>query len=137
MLETFAQEVERLLEDFAKGANEAVDALFEWSDEMVDQLVEQLDEAIAPELTEFERQMGTWIEPFVQVVVGFENTVADSVQPFTQTVEPMMNQHSACVGCRNYHGQTYGGNMLVCGMHPSGWESEQCPDWESTWGKEE
>jgi len=133
MLESFTQEVERLLEEFAKGANEAVDTLFEWSDEVVDQFVDQLNEAIAPELTEFEQQLGTWIEPFIQAMGGVESTLTDSVQPFTQTVEPMLNQHPACVGCRNYHGQAYGGTMLVCGMHPSGWESEQCPDWESTW----
>ena len=38
-----------------------------------------------------------------------------------------------CVGCSNLHGKAYTGehgrNMLICGMHPSGYEGEgQCPD---------
>lgn len=38
----------------------------------------------------------------------------------------------ACNGCRHYHGQTYGGNFLVCGMHPSGVEGDECPDRDSS-----
>jgi hypothetical protein len=36
-----------------------------------------------------------------------------------------------CRGCCHYHGQTYGGHLLVCAMHPYGVESERCPDWQS------
>jgi hypothetical protein len=35
-----------------------------------------------------------------------------------------------CQGCRNYHGQSWGGNRLVCGIYPMGNES-QCSDFES------
>ncbi len=38
----------------------------------------------------------------------------------------------ACEGCDHYHGQTYGGNFLVCGMHPYGVQDEHCPDWQSS-----
>jgi hypothetical protein len=38
---------------------------------------------------------------------------------------------SVCQGCQHYHGQTYGGTLLVCGMHPYGSEEEYCPDWQS------
>jgi hypothetical protein len=38
---------------------------------------------------------------------------------------------ATCQGCCHYHGQYYGGNFLVCGMHPYGVESEHCPDWEA------
>lgn len=41
----------------------------------------------------------------------------------------------ACHGCKQYHGQTYGANRLVCGIYPYGPESEQCPDWEEDWIK--
>jgi hypothetical protein len=34
----------------------------------------------------------------------------------------------ACQGCRHFHGASYGGNFLVCGMHPYGWDGEKCPD---------
>ncbi|NDJ26290.1 hypothetical protein GS682_32995 [Nostoc sp. B(2019)] len=36
----------------------------------------------------------------------------------------------ACIGCQNYHGQYYGGNMLVCGIHALGWDGENCPDFQ-------
>jgi hypothetical protein len=45
----------------------------------------------------------------------------------------MVQEPPACAGCRHYHGQVYGGNLLVCGMHPYGWEGAQCPDWQSRW----
>ncbi|WP_341531644.1 hypothetical protein WKK05_36340 (plasmid) [Nostoc sp. UHCC 0302] len=34
----------------------------------------------------------------------------------------------ACIGCANYHGQEYGGNVLVCAIHAHGWDNENCPD---------
>jgi hypothetical protein len=45
-------------------------------------------------------------------------------QSATETFQP------ACRGCRNYNGTTFGGNLLVCGFHPYGWDGETCPDWE-------
>jgi len=36
----------------------------------------------------------------------------------------------ACVGCINYHGQSYGGNKLICAIHPTGVEGDTCGDWE-------
>jgi hypothetical protein len=35
----------------------------------------------------------------------------------------------ACQGCGNYHGEVYGENLLVCAMHPYGWEDGACPDY--------
>lgn len=37
----------------------------------------------------------------------------------------------ACQGCCFYHGKTYGGTQLVCGMHPYGVEGDYCTDWQS------
>jgi hypothetical protein len=37
---------------------------------------------------------------------------------------------AACRGCSYYHGQYYGGNLLVCALHPQGAESDRCKDWE-------
>jgi hypothetical protein len=37
----------------------------------------------------------------------------------------------ACIGCRNYNGTTFGGNLLVCGFHPYGCQTATCPDWEA------
>ncbi len=36
----------------------------------------------------------------------------------------------ACQGCCHYHGQTYGGQRLICAMHPYGVEAATCPDWQ-------
>ena len=49
----------------------------------------------------------------------------------TPKVNPDPNTHPACIGCRNYHGYIYGGNLLVCGFHPYGWDSDSCPDWQA------
>ncbi|WLT38230.1 hypothetical protein NON20_22495 [Synechocystis sp. B12] len=40
------------------------------------------------------------------------------------------NHQPACQGCQHYHGYVYNGQLLVCAMHPYGWETEQCPDWQ-------
>ena len=45
--------------------------------------------------------------------------------------KPSVQSHPACINCANYHGQVYNGNLLVCGMHPSGFEGDSCPDWEN------
>ncbi len=44
--------------------------------------------------------------------------------------EATAEHQPACVGCRNYNGSMFGGNLLVCGFHPYGWQEGQCPDWE-------
>lgn len=38
----------------------------------------------------------------------------------------------ACRGCCNYHGRVYGGQLLVCAMHPYGVEVDHCPDWQTS-----
>jgi hypothetical protein len=45
-------------------------------------------------------------------------------------LEASAKHQPACVGCRHYHGRVYSGNLLVCGMHPEGWQDSQCPDRE-------
>jgi len=45
-------------------------------------------------------------------------------------VRPTAKRYPACRGCQHYHGYRYGEHLLVCAMHPHGWDDEQCPDWE-------
>lgn len=123
--EAFANEVERFFTDVAKDFNEMMDAIVEVSEELVDQMNDAT--------VEFEQQMTDFIDPILEAYLGFEVTLEERTRPLMHTVDPVLNNHPACVGCRNYHGQMYGGNVLVCGMHPYGWEGEKCPDWESTW----
>lgn len=35
-----------------------------------------------------------------------------------------------CHNCAHYHGQSYGHEVLHCGMHPYGPEGNECEDWE-------
>jgi hypothetical protein len=37
-----------------------------------------------------------------------------------------------CQGCVHYHGRTYGGERLICGMHPYGVDTEDCGDWQGS-----
>lgn len=56
-----------------------------------------------------------------------EPTLPDEIE---DEIEEKTDQYPACVGCKHFHGEEYGGNFLVCGMHPYGWDDENCPDWE-------
>jgi len=119
MLETVTEEVEKFFSD----VTDAVDAIALLSEEVA----HQVNNAIT---TEIELFLNDIIQPILDACAEFEPSSFESEWPLTDTVEPSPQQHPACVGCRHYHGQVYGGNLLVCGMHPYGWEAENCPDWE-------
>lgn len=126
MLEVMVSEVEQFFTDVAVDFGEMVDSFLEASEEVV----EQVQTVFAIEL---EQRLGDLIDPILEAYLGIELAVEETAQPMFHTVEPFLNDRPVCVGCRHYHGQTYGGTMLVCGMHPYGWESDKCPDWQSTW----
>jgi len=43
---------------------------------------------------------------------------------------PAANPLAPCAGCRNLHGLAHNGVLLVCAIHPLGWEQGGgCPDW--------
>lgn len=130
MMEVMVKEVEQFLTEVARDVGEMVDSLVEASEEVVEQMQMAFEAEIEPHLNEF-------IDPILEAYLGFEISIEETAQPVIRTVEPFLNEHPACVGCRHYHGQSYGGTMLVCGMHPYGWEGEQCPDWESVWKSED
>jgi hypothetical protein len=119
IVQTVADEVER----FFDGMTEVVDALFELSDE----ITEQIQNTIAIEIDQYFNDLA---EPILEVYWDLEEVIGEVDQPFPYPVEPTAERNPACIGCHNYHGQVYGGNLLVCGMHPHGWEDKNCPDWE-------
>jgi hypothetical protein len=127
-LETVANGFGQLFQDISKDMGEAADALLEFTEEMA----EEVERAIAPGLDQLDDQITEWIEPLLQALTGLESTLDQATEPMTHTVEPLLNQHPICVGCRHYHGQAYNGTMLVCAMHPYGIVdgSESCPDKE-------
>ena len=119
IVETVTDEVEH----FFSGVTEMVEALFELSEE----ITEQVQSSIA---TEIDQYLSEIAEPIFEVYWEIEGVMGEIDQPFPYTVEPTPEEHPACIGCRHYHGQVYSGNLLVCGMHPYGWEETNCPDWE-------
>lgn len=119
VVETVADEVER----FFQGMTEIADTLCEISEEVTDQIQNTINVQIDQYLSEL-------TEPILEIYWDLEDAAQDLDQPFPYPVEPTPERHPACIGCQHYHGQVYGSNLLVCGMHPDGWEDENCPDWQ-------
>ncbi|AFY35761.1 hypothetical protein [Calothrix sp. PCC 7507] len=119
IIETVAVEVEQ----FFLGMGEMVDALFELTEE----ITEQVQSTIATEVDQYLQDLA---EPILEAYWELEDVVADVDPAFPYPVAATSEQNPACVGCTNYHGQAYGGNLLVCAMHPQGWDDANCPDWE-------
>lgn len=107
LMEVVANEVEQVFSEVTEVAEEIVIA--------VDQLMTEA------------------IEPILEVCLGLEAVVEETTQPIVQTVQPIIDEYPACIGCRHFHGQVYGGNRLICAMYPYGPASETCHDWQSTW----
>lgn len=120
IIETVSDEVERFFQEMT----EMVDSFFELTEEITD----QVQNTIATEVDQYLQELA---EPILEVYWELEEIVTDDVDPgFPYLVEPSLEQNPACIGCVHYHGQVYGSKLLVCGMHPYGWEDENCPDWQ-------
>ncbi len=132
MMETIVDGIEEFVTEVAKEVETAVEAAVDVVIEVSETWVGQLEAAIAPDL---EQRFNDFFDPILEAYLGLELHLDETVQPVMHTVEPLFNDHPACIGCRHYHGQSYNGTMLVCGMHPFGWEDQEqkCPDWESFW----
>ncbi|MGG6296072.1 hypothetical protein ACQ4M4_16920 [Leptolyngbya sp. AN02str] len=132
MFETFARDVEQFFEDVAKGVNDAADAVAEFTEEAF----ERFEQAIAPSLDDFEQEVEGFVDPVIQLISTVEASIMQAMEPVSHTVDPIVNEHPACVGCQNYHGHSYNGEMLVCAMHPHGWTADNdCPDYDGPWRK--
>lgn len=130
MLETFANQVEEFFLDVAQDMTEAMTGFVEFSEEVSAELNTTFVDEVEAYLTHL-------VSPILEAYFGVGGAIEEVTQPFTQTVEPMLKQHPACVGCRHFHGQYYGESFLVCGMHPYGMSEgvETCPDKEAVnWG---
>jgi hypothetical protein len=122
VFQTLADEVE----NFFSGMTEAVDSFLELTEE----LGEQVQNTIATEVDQYLQDIA---EPFLDgywELNDLPNGDFGLDPAFPYAVEATSEKNPACIGCRHYHGQAYGGNLLVCGMHPSGWEELNCPDWQ-------
>jgi hypothetical protein len=106
LFDGFGRELTELVEEVTTEATEIIN--LQW-DELKEVLIEVLQEL---EL-EFE-----------------EPTLFNWDIPITTKPMPDPATHPACIGCLHYNGSDYGGNLLVCGMHPYGCGSQICADWE-------
>lgn len=97
---------------------------------VVEEFVEEMQNSMSTDIDEFLHEL---FEPLVEVYSELEDVANEPDQYFGYTYweQPTQQRNPACVGCHHYHGQVYGGNLFVCGMHPYGWEDENCPDWQS------
>lgn len=151
-LQALTDEAEKTLDQLSQGAVEASEAFYQASEAVV----EAVDQAIAPTLDQVSEQVTTWWDPVEAAIAPELNRAAEALEeqvvppldaiiseidqwydsvsiPLDQTLNPLVQNHPTCIGCRHYHGQTYGGNLLVCGMYPYGPEAQHCPDWQSAW----
>lgn len=119
MMETVADQVEQ----FFLGMNDMVDAFFEITEE----ITEQVQNTVTTEIDQFLEELA---EPILEIYWELEDIVEELHPDFPYAEEATPEKNAVCMGCVHYHGQVYGGNLLVCGMHPYGWDDEHCPDKE-------
>lgn len=154
--EDWTRDVSEFLENTAHMAEQFVDQTLQTAVDAADSLADEIEKQISPTLEEWAADLHRAIEPlettldeeverfseeFTEVMTPIVVPLTDALDawlaaiatPLNNTIEPIVNEHTACVGCRHYYGQTHGGNMLVCAMYPYGPEEATCPDWESVW----
>jgi len=122
-MEEFFVDAEKATESFVEEVSENVGSLFEDFGldivKEVDSFLENLVDVIVTTTDEIDAAFGEDWEGFIDD--DFTNVSFHT---------PSINNNPACINCSNYHGQSYNGNLLVCAMHPEGWDDANCPDWE-------
>jgi hypothetical protein len=123
------------MEEWSKSIFEVVESVADMVDEFfvsVTEIVEVMTDEFQNTVgVEIEQYLQDMFEPIAEIYAELEELVGDTDTTFGYPVEPTAEKHPACIGCHHYHGQVYSGNLLVCAMHPYGWDTEDCPDWES------
>jgi hypothetical protein len=114
-LETVADNVDQFFQEVSREIGEVAEALIQLPEEVT----EEIERAMGPSLDQLDEQLTEWFAPILEAIAGLE-----PIAEFNFSEELFIPEApqcpSACVGCRHYHGQIYGGNLLVCGMHPYG-----------------
>jgi hypothetical protein len=124
MIENIGTETERFFQDVQEIAETVVVEIAD--------LVIFVSEEIE---TDFEDIWRFFLEPIDdqeswEIEEVIEEIIENPELSLNPKIEPTLDNHPACLSCRNYHGRVYNGVLLVCGMHPYGWMDENCPDWE-------
>lgn len=126
------------MEDWQKGIFDVVDTVVYELDQFIDGMTnffdtvaQEIQEAIATQIDDYLQEI---LDPIVEIYAELDDVSNDpEIETyFYYPVEPTLEKNPACIGCHHYHGQVYGGNLFICGMHPYGWDDPSCPDWESS-----
>lgn len=122
-----------------------MESFFSEVGDATESLVEEVSENLGSYLEQFPNYFVQEVDGFVRELVEVIITTGDEIdaalfdewegfvdEDFTTVSyhSPSPHSHPACIGCANYHGHVYNGNLLVCAMHPQGYEDSKCPDWE-------
>lgn len=126
VMETAVSEVESFFNEMAEEISEVFDEWEKFSEEITEEIQNNF-------IAEIDEYLNDLIDPIIEVYLELDiDTQEEDIDYyFVDHVEPTVEKYSACRGCIHYHGKVYGGNLLVCGMHPYGVDGETCPDWES------
>lgn len=108
--------------------NSSVDQMNQIS---IAQATEQVNQLFAP----IEERIHQFNEAFSRGKIPHEtqrSEVESPVEPLDENPPLRIPSVSdTCQNCRNFHGESYGGVMLVCGCHPYGAEDSSCRDFEA------
>ncbi|AFY45738.1 hypothetical protein [Nostoc sp. PCC 7107] len=55
-------------------------------------------------------------------------SLVDELDDNSDDFYEQITQPAVCIGCANYHGQEYAEELLICAVHPYGWDGVSCPD---------
>jgi hypothetical protein len=117
------------VEEFSKEVQAASEEVVELITGVAEQISSDL-ESIANEFKELNEEIWRDMDWEGGFNLDGENSDTDWSIYYEPRREATAEHQPACVGCRNYNGSMFGGNLLVCGFHPYGWQEGQCPDWE-------
>lgn len=124
----------QLLTDAAQQGERAIERWVDSSLEVVEAAEKSIEDNLTPTLIQLNDRVSDSLDAGVDFISEqFTPWIEKVTAPIANTINPMLQDHPVCVGCRNYHGADYGNEMLVCGMHPYGPEGDRCADWESVW----
>lgn len=126
-----SKDIQAFLQQVVLQSEQLIDASVDMLDQTLTQIEREVDEYVDPLVKEIEQGLDEILDPIVVDLIAFEHELEELALPLTQRLYPLFDQQPACVGCRHYHGKTYGEAFLVCGMHPYGAPMDSCPDWES------
>ena len=122
-----------------------VEEFFAEVGKVTETLVDEVEEKVNSSIEQFQSGITIEVDGLIQDFVDILIATTDEIDAaFSEEWEfftdddftsvnyhtPSAQSHPACINCANYHGQSYNGNLLVCAMHPNGYEGDLCPDWE-------